>query len=177
MKDFVQQGAILKESLFHASQIADQEIDNLDDEQSYTVFRLNQTYFGLTTECVYEIIENPSIHSIPGNRHHAFLGIANYHGEICPCIDLERFLVKNLQLAKEPLPKPSSAIVFGKDDFLWFLLVDTIEAVVELKEKMEEAPTRAIREYRTWQGKRVSILDEESLAFGLLTLNPLQADE
>ena len=109
------QGQRLLRILDYAAAHTAQDLSGKDLQDACTFFQRGSSLFRVQTEYVREVVHNVSIHSVPGANGH-YVGIGQYHGQICPCMDLE----------KQKTTLPSQALAISYKNHIWFLIIDSL---------------------------------------------------
>lgn len=112
----------------------------MSDEHQYCTFYVAGHYFGLDVLKVQEVIRYQEMTRVP-LAPPVVRGLINLRGQIVTAIDLRR----RLELQDRPADQPPLNVVVHTDDGAVSLLVDEIGDVLEVSEKMFEAPPETLK--------------------------------
>lgn len=146
-----------------------------EDATSVLVFRIGREWLALRTARFEEIIPPRPIHSVPGLRSRAFLGLVNMQGVLLPCMSLAEILGLS-EPARAATPAETAriagrmAVVSGPDG-RFVIAVDEVVGTHRLAPgERFQAPVTVSRTPRHFscgvfahKGTVVGILDEEAL--------------
>jgi purine-binding chemotaxis protein CheW len=112
----------------------------LADSHQYCTFYLDGQYFGLDVLKVQEIIRYQEMARVP-LASPAVRGLINLRGQIVTAIDLRR----RLELRERPADQLPLNVVVKTEDGAVSLLVDAIDDVLEVSEKLFERPPETLQ--------------------------------
>jgi purine-binding chemotaxis protein CheW len=112
----------------------------LADSHQYCTFYLDGQYFGLDVLKVQEIIRYQEMARVP-LASPAVRGLINLRGQIVTAIDLRR----RLELRDRPSDQLPLNVVVKTEDGAVSLLVDEIDDVLEVSEKLFERPPETLQ--------------------------------
>lgn len=110
------------------------------DSHQYCTFYLDGQYFGLDVLKVQEIIRYQEMARVP-LASPAVRGLINLRGQIVTAIDLRR----RLELRDRPSDQLPLNVVVKTEDGAVSLLVDEIDDVLEVSEKLFERPPETLQ--------------------------------
>ncbi|HEY2253351.1 MAG TPA: chemotaxis protein CheW [Planctomycetaceae bacterium] len=110
------------------------------DSHQYCTFYLDGQYFGLDVLKVQEIIRYQEMARVP-LASPAVRGLINLRGQIVTAIDLRR----RLELRERPADQLPLNVVVKTEDGAVSLLVDAIDDVLEVSEKLFERPPETLQ--------------------------------
>ena len=122
-------------------------IDVRERVSTMTIFTRLGIRYAISTEYVIEIMRDVFIHSIPNKLIGKFVGIAQYHGEICPCLDVGNEKKTDMTAC------PRTAIVLMEKDRPFFLMVDAIEDVGALPQGTTVLDPKTVLDELIWSSK------------------------
>ena len=154
---------------------------------SMIIFRLEDEWMMLPANTVKEVVEDRTVHRIPGHPSDNLLGTVNVRGKLQLCISLKKLL--GLTEAQKEEEKEFGIyprmIVMEWEGERWVAPVDEIAGVMLIDpEQKEEAPvtiskaeTSYVKALHGWKNKKVAALDEELLFYTLRKEFPAEDDD
>ncbi len=141
---------------------------------SVVIFKIAAEWFALPTRIFAEVIEPVPVHSVPHRKNSVLIGIINMHGEIQLCVSLKALF----ELEKEETDESRGCrrmLVINRDGEKWVFPVHHIHGVHRLNPGMlQNVPVTVSKAKSTftkaifhWDGRQVSLLDEELLIYRL----------
>lgn len=112
----------------------DEDLDfTISEGEQYVLFTSNNTFLGLPSSNVIEIIEYPLITAIP-LAHESVLGVANVRGNIVSIIDISKRIWNRFT----PITKRSSLVIVRLETEEQPLLVGVVvDEILEVESMME----------------------------------------
>jgi chemotaxis-related protein WspD len=139
---------------------------------STLMFRLGGEWFGLKTAFFDEAVALRPAHVVPSRARGDLLGLVNIHGELLPCVDLERLLKVEpaADAAKEP-PGLRRLLVAAFEGARYVFPVREIGGIHRLLPADVQPPPITVSKSPSahtaglfdWSGRRAALLNEQSL--------------
>lgn len=143
-------------------------------EHTVIVFRLGKEWLALATDVFCEVTERHIIRRIPHRTKDILKGLVNLDGQLSLCIDLAKFLEVEL-LPIQTMPDKQKFVAIGQNQQKWVFPVDDIlglfpcntETLETVPVNIEKSTSNYLKGICLFEGKRVSVLDESLLFYGL----------
>lgn len=148
-----------------AGLLAKPQVTLRSERVSVMVFRLGDEWLGLPTKWITEVGAIRAVHSLPHRRGSVVAGVANIHGELLPCIALERVL----QIERSAIETSTRRLlVAGEGARRIAFIADEVHGVLQHNDRatMLPAPSGAIcvTQILPWKNRTVGCLDVTALS-------------
>ncbi|MBP3199096.1 MAG: chemotaxis protein CheW [Butyrivibrio sp.] len=109
----------------------------VEQDTKYTIFKINNEFYGIDVNSVNNIIQFPTITNVPGAPNH-YRGIINLRGEIVPVMSLKSKLGSGV----DTLTQDSRIIILNvEEDKLLGITVDEVKEVLPIPSSEIEKPS------------------------------------
>ena len=112
-----------------AAVLAETEAEQVIECFSFLVFRVAQTWLGLPTSVLVEVIESRPIHRVPHRVGGLLRGLVSIRGRLSPCVDIARLLFLDGTGRGIELPKNRRIVVVEAADEAGWIAFEADEVI------------------------------------------------
>lgn len=149
-------------------------IPSIKNMQSLVVFRVGGELLALPSKFFYGVTNVHTIRKIPHRSRDILKGLVNMHGQLSLCIDLAKFMEIDIS-SSQPSHQQQKMVFVGQGPQKWVFLVDEIlglfscdmESLSRVPVNIEKSAVNYLKGIGSFQGKDVSVIDEELLLYSL----------